>query len=187
MNEEVETVISQILRETDIFKKSKLILFLKKEKQVPVTEIGKRINLKPSYISHVLRLQRLPELIVDGYYSNLITLSHLFIISRLKDSGVMIDIYEKILAGSLTTFDTEQLIREQLYKIKNEGEYLNSEEILEFLDFMDKERQIRTKIIQSRIKGKLILEIQGNLSRTTTSLRDLIQTLKTKKNGDKAP
>lgn len=178
MDQEIDSVFTQIKDSQDYFQKAKLILFLKRDRGLRVNEIGKKIGLKPSYISHILRLNHLPELVKDGYYSKLISVSHLFIISRLKTDKQMIDVYEKILGDNLSTQQTESMIREILYQLKDRGEYLSQEERSEFSKNYNGNDAIRTQIIQSRLKGKLIIEIKGNLEKTSEELRKIMNLLR---------
>ncbi len=177
MNDQLEKILKQIQNEEDPFSKAKLIYSLKKEKQVSLRSISPRIKLKPSYISHILRLLKLPPLIVDGYYSHLIPLSHLFILSRLHDEKEMISLYEKILAENLTSLQIEELVRETLYGVDNKGEHLNKKEVEDFAKSMS-EKNMNVKITQSRTRGKFIVEVEGNLAKTTSELKKLINALK---------
>ena len=129
---EEDNLIESIKKETDVMQKVRLLTHLTKTLDVKIIDIARKINVKSSYICHLLRLKRLPEAIVDGYYSNSISLSHLFIISRIKDKTKMIDVYEKVLADSLTVKATEELVRDILYGIKTEGEYIGPEEKKEY-------------------------------------------------------
>ncbi len=177
--DEVQSLLEQVKNEKDFFKKAKILLKLKKEKQVPVFKISQELNLKPSYVSHILRLNKLPELIMDGYYTDSISISHFFIISRLTKEEDMVEIYERALSSNLTALQTEELVRQKLYNIKNFGEHLTDSEQKEFIKQMNNQG-VDAKIIQSRIKGKMILEINGNLAKTTTKIRELISLLKSK-------
>lgn len=186
MSDEINSIIEEIKSEPDFFKKAKLIIFLKKEKQIPIGQISRSINLKPSYISHILRLNRLPELVLDGYYANLISVSHLFIISRLKDEKDMIALYEKILGDNLTTLETDEQVRNTLYKVKDEGFHIPHQEIDDFIEFMKNQFEIDVKIVQTRIKGKINFEVKGNLSKSSSFLRKIINTVKSHFAGSEA-
>ena len=174
MNEELERILNQIQNEEDPFTKAKLIHSIKQDKQVTLRVLSAQIKLKPSYVSHILRLLKLPPLIVDGYYSQLTTLSHLFILSRLHDEKEMISLYEKILSENLTSLQTEELVREKLYGLKSEGIRLDKKELNDFLSSVNTEER-KVKIIQSRTKGKFILEIDGDLIKTTRELRKIME------------
>ncbi len=175
-----DILLEQLKTETDLFKKAKLILSLKQHNKIPVVKISQELNLKPSYVSHILRLNKLPELIADGHYSGIISVSHLFIISRLNKEEDMIEVYEKVLADNLTALQTEELVRQKLYNLKNDGSYLDPSEIETFEKLME-EQEFDVKVIQSRVKGKITLEIKGNLAKNSMKLRELMNLLKSKK------
>lgn len=174
MPQDINSILTQIKDSQDYFQKAKLILYLKKEEGLRASHIARQLGLKPAYISHILRLNHLPELVKDGYYSKLISITHLFIISRLKTTKQTIEIYEKILADNLTTQQTEALVREALYQIRDRGEYLTQEEREEFSKNINGTNGITAKIVQSRLKGKLTIEVKGNLEKTSEELRKMI-------------
>lgn len=175
MDQEATKVIQQIANETDFFNKAKLIRFLIRQKQIKAKNIGKLLQIKPSYLSHILRLNKIPAIVVDGYYSKLITLSHLFIISRLETEEEMIRVYEKILTDSLTVLGTEEEVREIKYKVKTLGSYLSSKEKALFAEeFKKNSKNTDIKIIQTRLKSKVIIEINGALNETTKAVKNIL-------------
>ncbi len=187
MNEEVKEAIDQIRIETDIFIKAKLLENLKK-KGVRITDLAKMLGIKPSYICHILRLNRLPEIIVDGYYSKLISLSHLFIVSRIKDEKKVSEVYEKIVVGSLTVGQTEELIREVLHHVTSGGDLLSKEEKKGFVQgVVANDPDLKVDISQTRIRGRLIIEIKGNPIKSTKILRRLMEKIKVNETGQKTP
>jgi hypothetical protein len=172
--EEEEKYVEQIKKETDVFIKARLLNLLKKEKGWRVIDLSQRLNLKPSYICHLLRLNRLPEIVVDGYYNKMISKSHLFVLSRLPSEKEMIKVYELILEKNLDVSKTEDLVREIVYQIKNEGDYLSLEEKEDLIKKIESlEENIKAKVIQTRVKGKLIIEIKGSLKKTSKILRKI--------------
>ncbi len=177
MNQEIAKIFAQIKDTQDYFRKAQLLRILKHDKGLKLIEISQQLGLKPAYASHLLRLNRLPELVRDGYYSQLVSISHLFIISRLKNEIEIINAYEKILAEDLTTQQTEALVRENLYQLKDQGQYLTKEERADFAKNFKGAGGMKTKIIQSRLKGKIVIEIKGNLEKTTQELRKIISLL----------
>lgn len=174
LSNSLDKYILDIKGETDIFTKAKLISHLNKGKQVRIIEIARKLGIKPSYVCHILRLTRLPEIIIDGYYSKLISLSHLFVISRLKDEKKLLPVYEQILSKNLTVQETEEIVREILYQIKTKGTRLTKEEIAQFINRL-KGQNINAKVIQTRIKGKIIFEVKGSLEQTTVFIRKIIK------------
>jgi len=171
----VEEIVGQVKNQHDVFYRAKLLLHLKKEKGLGIGEISRKSGIKPSYLCHFLRLNRLPEIVVDGYYAKSVTLSHLFILSRLKDPLQTIDAYENILKHNLTVLDTEMMVRQLLYGIKSSGKYL-PQSAAEKINarIISSNKNISLKVIQSRIKGKLIIEIKDGLGKTTPMLSELL-------------
>lgn len=175
----MEEIVEKIKKETDIFKKAKLIRYLLKEKKLKVYQLAEKLSITPAYLCHLNRLNNLPEIVIDGYYSKLITISHLFLISRVKDEIKVINIYEKVLADNLTIRQTEELIREIVYEIKDKGNYLKTKEKQEIINqIKNKYQKIEVKISQTRTKGSLFLEIKGDLETTSKVLKKLGQSLK---------
>jgi hypothetical protein len=108
--------------------KAKLLHQLNQGKKISLKKLSETMGLKPAYLCHILRLNRLPEIVIDGYYAKNISLSHLFIISRLSSEEQIITAYEQVLSHNLTVLQTEELIREQLHQIKTSGSYLTGNE-----------------------------------------------------------
>jgi len=172
----MEETIEKIKQEENFIYKAKLLKGLLDSSGLKKKEMAQKLDIKPSYVSHILRLNRLPEMVIDGYYSDLITVSHLFIISRLKDKKQMADTYEKVLIKNLTVKETEEEVREILYQIKSKGNYLKEKEEL-IKKFKEKFSRVDIKIIQTRVKGKIVIEVKGNLGKTTKTIKELIKKL----------
>lgn len=174
MNEGQE-IFEQIEKENDIFKKARLISFLKKEKNFSLKFIAQKTGLKSSYLCHLLRLLRLPPLVIDGYLAKLISLSHLFILSRLKDKKEILAVYEKILAENLNTKKTQELVESILYKLKPAGEKIE-EKIREKIvaKFKKINPQAKVKIYQSQRRAKLEIIVEGNRKETSDFLRKIV-------------
>ncbi|QQG43813.1 MAG: hypothetical protein HYW86_02935 [Candidatus Roizmanbacteria bacterium] len=182
MKPEILRIIDKIREEKDYLQKARQILYLNKQKDISIKDIAGSLSLKSSYVCHILRLNRLPELIVDGYYAKLVTLTHLFILSRLKETKKMLEAYEKVLIDNLTVGQTEFLIRDIIYDIKSTGARISSDEIKDLNTLLTQgKKNLSVKLIQSRIKSKLILEIKGSLLTTSEALRNLIGRLKSDK------
>jgi hypothetical protein len=104
----------------------------------------------------------------------MISKSHLFVLSRLPSEKEMIKVYELILEKNLDVAKTEDLVREIVYQIKNEGDYLSLEEKEDLIKKIESlEENIDVKVIQTRVKAKLIIEIKGSLKKTSKILRKI--------------
>lgn len=174
----IDAEIESIRKESDIVQKVKRLKLLIENQDLRIKSVAEKLGVKSSYVCHLLRLTRLPEVILDGYYSETISLSHLFVISRVKDQAAMIQAYEKVLAENLTVNGTEEIVRDRLYGVKTQGDYLNKEEKENFIQKITSiKKNLDLKIIQTRIKSKIILEIKGDLESTGKILRSLMSNL----------
>ncbi len=178
MDSELEKTISQITHEKDVFTKAKLIQYLVREKQQRIIDISRKLKIKPSFTCHLLRLNRLPPIIVDGYYSKMISLSHLFVISRVKDKKKLIALYEKILAENLSVAATEEKVRQILHHVPTKGNYLPQEQLTRFFkQLKSKWSNTEFKLIQTRIKSKLVIEIKGSLEESGIKIQKILEKL----------
>ena len=178
MHPEIDHVVEQIKKEKNIITKAKLIRFLTVDKELRIKDVSRMIGMKESYVCHILRLNKLDDMIVDGYYSKLISISHLFIISRLRNAEEIRLAYEKVISENLTVMQTEELVREILYEMKSTGEHIPQDEIEKAKKALaDIYSGAKLKLIQTRVKSKLILEIKGSLTDSTPIIRALIRKL----------
>lgn len=172
-----DELITQFTKETDVFNKAKILSRLKSD-GVRTKDISKLTGLHASYICHLLRLNRLPEIVKDGYYSELISLGHLFELSRVKDRKSVLALYERILGYNLSVRKTDEAVREILYSIKTEGEYLSTSDkdiLVSYLKLIDPDSLVN--IYQSRIKTKITIEFSGSLKRTSELFAKLLENI----------
>ena len=162
MEQDIVDYIEQIKRETDYFGKTKLINFLIRQKNIKVKDLAHLLGLKPSYLCHIMRLNKLSEIIMDGYYSKLISMSHLFVLSLLQTQTDIMDVYEKVLRDSLTVLQTEELVREKLHSILAGGEYIHIDKLNKVISKIEETYRAHTKITQTRLKTKLLIEWKGS-------------------------
>ena len=179
MHPDVTQVIERLRLTDDVFEKGRIIKYLMKEKGLRMKDIGELLEIQPSYLAHFLRLNKLPEIIIDGYYAKQVSASHLFIIARLHDYVTMMTVYEKVLSENLTSPQTENVVRELLYDVKAEGERLTDDEVDRFERLISRKlgTDVDFKITQTRVKGKFELGKKGNLADTTKMLRKLYKLL----------
>jgi len=162
MEQDVVEYIEQIKRETDYFGKTKLIHFLIHQKSIKVKDLAAALGLKPSYLCHIMRLNKLSEIVMDGYYSKLISMSHLFVISLLHTQTDIIDIYEQVLRDNLTVLQTEELVRGKLHGVTSEGEYIQEGKIEKLKNITKEKFNADIKTTQTRTKTKLLIEWKGS-------------------------
>ncbi len=178
MIQDITSLLKQIKEDKDIFQKGRLIEYIIKEKNLRVIDLANKMGYKSSYICHLLRLKKIPDVVVDGYYSKSISSSHIFILSRLNDKGQMIELYEKILGENFTIKQTENEVRNYLYQVKSIGKYIKREDTEKLIKKVkEKYPEINIEIIQTRIKGKVVLEIKGDLEKSSKNIKQVIEKL----------
>lgn len=178
MVENIALLFKQIKETNDIFQKSRLLEYLTREKNLRVIDLANKTGYSSSYICHLLRLKKVPEAIVDGYYSKSVSSSHIFILSRLNDRGQMIDLYEKILGENFTVKQTEGEVRNYLYQVKSIGKYINKEDQEKLKNKLkQKYPDVDIEISQTKIKGKISLQIKGDLDQSSKNIKQLIEKL----------
>jgi len=179
MIQDITSLLNQIKTDKDIFQKSRLIDYIIKEKNLRIIDLAQKIGYKPSYICHLLRLKKVPEAVIDGYYSKSISSSHIYILSRLNDKKQMIELYEKILGENFSVKQTENEVRNYLYQVKSTGKYIDREDIEELTNkIKEKFPEINVQIIQTRIKGRVIFEIKGSLEKSSKEIKKILTKLK---------
>lgn len=169
-----KSLVANFQEEKDFFERARILKSLTREQRIPLKTVSRDLGLKPSYLCHILRLNKLPDLVIDGFYSGTVSISHLFVLSRLKSDEDMIEVYEKILTENLTVLRTDEAVRGKLYKVTHEGEYLTENEKREFQEILSG-KNVTAKIIQTRVKAKLLFEVKGSLKKTSTALRHLME------------
>lgn len=178
MIQDITSLLKQIKEDKDIFQKSRLLEYLIKENNLRIIDLANKIGYKSSYICHLLRLKKIPEVVIDGYYSKSISSSHIFILSRLNEKKQMIDLYEKILGDNLTIKETENEVRNYLYQVKSIGKYIKREDVEKLTKrIKEKYPEIDIKIIQTRIKGRVIFEVKGDLEKSSKNIKQVMEKL----------
>ncbi|GIW63658.1 MAG: hypothetical protein KatS3mg091_460 [Patescibacteria group bacterium] len=173
----LDEVVSAIKTTEDPFSKGRLIKQALTQFSLTYNKLSKLTGIQTSYLAHYVRLLKLPDLIVDGYYSQIIPITHLLILSRLKNEQDMIKLYEEILKNNYTAAQTEERVRNILHNIYEQGySRYYSEDKLKKLKKAIKEKlnhNVMVKIVQSRVKTKLVIELKANLLESNLMLKQL--------------
>ena len=180
MDEKVYDYLIKTIRvEPDVFKKAELIFELYRKHGVKLKIVAKGLGCDPSYISHILRLRRLPNLIKDAYYSHTLTATHLFILARIPESNAMIRAFENVLEEGLTAKQTEELVRWHMHSIKpsDTQDFIPQIHIEKWVDRAKRKYNAKVQVLQTRIKGKITLEVKGNAEETSRLLKRIMHTL----------
>lgn len=171
---EINDTVNQIKSEEDPISKAKLINFLKAEKQLRIKDIAKLLGLSSSYVCNLLRLLRLPEAVVDGYYAKNLSLTHLMTISRLKKLDEVLSVYEKVLQEGFTVGATQDLVTQMQSDISASGDKITKEgeeKIKRKFKLLNSD--LKVEVIQTRITAKVKLTLSGNRETTTKFLEEL--------------
>lgn len=174
MDEEELKLIEELKEEKDPIKKANLLRILNSEKQIRIKTLATLLKITPSYICHLLRILRLPDIVTDGYYAKNLNVTHLFLLSRLKDPQDIIDFYEKILTGNLNVSEVEELVREKLYDVNSMGAGVEDkikEKIAAKFKKIDPDAKV--KIVQTRIKTRVEISYKGSRQKTTDFLKKM--------------
>lgn len=172
---DIHTIIAELKSEKDIFKKAKLLADLREKHHVPVKELAQHLRLTSSHICHIMRLNRVPEIIRDGYYAKMVSVTHLFILSRVKDKEMIMRIYEKLLAHGYTAQQVEEAVREHMHGVQSKGSVMSPDKKQEYKNAIEKIKGTRVSIMQSRIKSSLQISIKGSLEHTTAELEKILR------------
>ena len=90
----------------------------------------------------------------------------------------MVELYEKILGENFTVEQTENEVRNYLYQVKSIGKYIKKEDVEKLTGkIKEKYPEIDIKIVQTRIKGKIIFEIKGDLEKSSINIKQVIEKL----------
>ena len=163
MTASVDELISSFKKEEDCLKKAKYLAILHRDHQLTLKEIAKKIVFDQSYVSHYLRILKLPNLVIDGYYAKNISCAHLMILSRLDNEKDIIDSYRLILEKSLSTTQTETIIRNKKYHVSTSETRLDPDRIRQMKKKFEKNYpDTKIEILQSRIRGKITIEIKSD-------------------------
>jgi len=178
MNTKSTEELFELLRhEHDILRKARLIHHLCIDKEVPLKKIAEILKKHPSYVSHMIRLLRIPQLAADGYYSGQISTTHLMILSRLQTETQMKEAYEEILKKDLTAPQTEMLIRQLKFDVASDDHLISPKELAKISNTLQEKHEARVRIYQSRVRGKIIIEKRGKTQDTAQFIKKLVTLL----------
>jgi hypothetical protein len=170
--------IERIQQEKDHLQKAQFIDEYRKSHSLSIKTLSDALKMQPSYVCHYLRLLKLPSIVIDGYYGKMVSATHLYIIARLKTQVQMQEAYEEVLAKSLSSQQTEALIREKLYGIASNTERLSKSEIDAYIkNISEQYPELKITVVQTRIKGKILFEIKGDTSISTSLISHILNRL----------
>ncbi|MCA9371302.1 hypothetical protein KC726_00225 [Candidatus Woesebacteria bacterium] len=174
------SAIEQFKSTSNIFKKAELVDYLYREKQLKLKDIANQVGLKPSYLSQLLPILDLPAYVMDGYYAKQLSGTHLMLLARLNDENIIHDLYSQILENKLSTYETEEYIRNARYNVHSHSTRISPNELKRFAELLSKRFDVDVKLKQTRIEGKIQIMMKGNSVVTTKKIREIIDKLLSK-------
>lgn len=173
-DDDIDGLLDKIRNETDPIVKARMLVVVTREKNMPVYVVGKELNLSPAYLCNLMRVARLPEIVIDGFYSKNVSLTHLLVISRLKNDDDIVDVYEKTLQNNLPVAGVESLVRAKLYDVTSDGKRIEPDIVMSIQDVFKKiDPTLTVEIVQTRIKARVSITVKGNMAKTTQALQKL--------------
>ena len=161
-----EELFNLLKDEKDILRKSRIIHQLRVDKEIPLKKIAEVLQKHPSYISHMIRLLRIPHLAIDGYYAGQVSATHLMIVSRLQTEKQMKEAYEEILKNDLTAPQTEMLVRQLKFDVASDDHSSSPKDLDILAQKLQDKHEARVRIYQSRVRGKIVIEKRGKTQDT---------------------
>ena len=161
MHVTLQNLLEVVAKERDFFKLASVIKVLRDDWEYPLSKISKIINKHPSYVSSLIRVNNLPEIVKDSFYSKQITESHLLVLSRLNDRDDISEAFKEILKNSLSLSQTQVLIRKYLYSVDEDGEPPDVDSLYKMEKMLQDKLSAKVKINQSRVTGKITIERKG--------------------------
>ncbi|MCF7925158.1 MAG: ParB/RepB/Spo0J family partition protein [Candidatus Izimaplasma sp.] len=121
-------------------------------------ELGKKIGKSRVYVTNIVGLLNLPTIVIEGVNSDKISMGHARALSKLKDTGFSIQLFDRIIAENLTVRDVEEIIRQR--HNKNES-YISKATLNQAKQFIQKRfNDIKVSVKPNRIIIKYDTEEQ---------------------------
>lgn len=179
MNVRFTSLVELILKTDDPIEKGRFLKKLREESNLRITEIASLTDYTPSHVTNLVRLCKLPDLILDGYYAGDIKYTHLLLLSRLPDENSMKRVYEKILSENITTAELQDIVRYEIHGIATEGEKVQQEVVNNISNsFKQIDQDISVNVIQTKVQATIIMKVKGNNKKTSSTLMKIAKRIK---------
>lgn len=146
------------------------------------SEISVKIGKSAPYVSNTLRLLSVPDALKDALASGATTEGHVRALASLEDPHLIVEAYKEILTKNLSVRGAEELARKlkareniapkqqkPTQRLQNEELENYQKEISEKLNTNG--TQVKVKISQSRIEGKILVVAKGTTENTGSVLK----------------
>jgi len=141
-------------------------------------EIAIKIGKSAPYVSNTLRLLTIPDVLKDALATGATTEGHARALASLEEPNLILEAYKIILSKNLSVRGAEELSRKMkareniVPKQKTPAQRIESEQLDRFQEELSQRlstdsSNVRVKISQSRIEGKLQFVAKGNIESTS--------------------
>ena len=145
-------------------------------------EIAVKVGKSAPYVSNTLRLLTVPDLLKDALASGATTEGHVRALASLEDPHLIVEAYKIVLSKNLSVRGTEELARKMkareniqpkqqqpAHRLLNDDLDNYQEELTQRLT--SGIANVKTKISQSRIEGKVLIVAKGNVEATSAVIK----------------
>lgn len=176
VDSDITAYIHALRFQKDPIKKARQIKELHEKFDLSYSVIAQQMSVSPTYISNYLRLLKLPKLVIDGYYSRSLSLTHYFILSRLHNESDIISLYEETLANNYSALELEEKVRIKLHNIESHGVGVGKEVVAKIVEKFAKHHvDAKVKVVQTRITTKIVVQLKGDKDKTSLFLRKIAE------------
>lgn len=148
-----------------------------------VTEVAKRVGKSLPYISNSIRLLTLPDAIKDALAAGVITEGHVRPLISIGDPRLMLQAFKKILVDGISVRGAEEVARQLKSEVqmkephkKRDKIYIPEQEEMA-KQLVEKKGFSRVRFDQSRVKGRIVIEVKGNEEETGPILKEIYNRL----------
>lgn len=145
-------------------------------------EIAIKIGKSAPYVSNTLRLLTVPDVLKDALASGATTEGHVRALASLEDAHLILEAYKEILAKNLSVRGAEELARKLRAREKIIPKQatpqlrLQNDELDKYQEELTQEltgdkANVKVKISQSRIEGKMLIVAKGNAESTSAVIK----------------
>lgn len=147
-------------------------------------EIAVKVGKSAPYVSNTLRLLSVPDVLKDALASGATTEGHVRALASLDDPHIIVEAYKIVLTKNLSVRGAEELARKfrareniapraasPSHKVLSDDLDTYQEELAQKLTANGTD--VKVKISQSRIEGKLQIVVKGNLESTSTIIKHI--------------
>lgn len=150
---------------------------------ISVTEVAKRVGKSLPYISNTIRLLTLPDAIKDALAAGVITEGHVRPLISIGDPKLMLQAFKKILVEGISVRGAEEVARQLKSEVQQKEPHKKRDKLyIPELDEMAKMLLVKkgyskVQFDQTQKKARVLIEINGDPSDTTSRLKEISELL----------